>query len=149
MDIAKFYRLAPLPQARDPFAAADAERQLVRRLIASGYSEETAPVKVRALLRQLASAWGLQMPPGEDVVERTPEDGIQFQDGLELRRRYTARPLFEYEFGQSVMFLDEDGRWTEGVVGGFNHEGELRVLRPKPLGPVTVVDPGRVQPAAG
>lgn len=63
-DCEAFYASFPLPVAADPFTAAEVEAQLVERLVQAGYHESTAPVKVRGLLRQLAAAWGVELPPG-------------------------------------------------------------------------------------
>lgn len=116
MNLEEFYEMAALPPAEDPFAARDAERTLVKIALAAGYEPCQAPVKVRSVLRQLALAWGLTLPPGSPWDGHAPLGGLQTHDALELRRSHQAKPLSEYGYGHRVLWRDEDGRWTSGRV---------------------------------
>lgn len=146
----EFYERAPLPEAVDPFAVRDAEAQLVKRLEQAGYEPDTAAVKVRVLLRQLATGWGLTLPyrapddgPSGDVV-----GGVNVLEGLEKRRRWRARPLDAYAYGEQIRYRDEDGRWVRATVGSWDPGEEVLwiYLHGAPSA-TSVTDPARVQEA--
>lgn len=147
MSIEEFYERAPLPTPVDPFAARDVEAQLVKLLGQAGYPADAAPVKVRALLRQLAVGWGLTLPYSPPQDGRTaPFDGIEALEAMELRRRWRARPLDTYSYSEQVRYRDDDGRWVGATVGSWDPGEEvLWVYVHGAPSAISVTDPVRVQ----
>lgn len=109
------YNRAPLPEGVDPFALADAESRLVKVAREAGRAPLEAAVFVRAMLRQVATAWGVPLPASEIPAGPFPR-GVQVTEGLERRREWNARPLESYLKGDKVFWRDEDMRWLPGVV---------------------------------
>jgi hypothetical protein len=119
-DVAQFYKHCPLPLAADPFAVDDVEKQLIDRLLKAGYAADEAPVKVRVLLRQLAVAWDVPLPPGEPY--NGPMLGTPSQVFLEKRRAWCARDLAGYAVGDLVRWRDEDARWVPARVLAYTSD---------------------------